>query len=207
MTWQKKDLAKIYYAQTLPFTCGAAAMVMALVALEKIKRPQTPATELDFWRRAHSIYMGAGHAGCGPYALARLGLEMGCNATVAQTQEGKFFAQWHTCENEAKAEQLMECFDKEQALQKGAHITDFPPNPEAFMQTLQGRKAALLLVGQNVVEDGHWLCVFAAEQQIFILDPYQAEKDHSTPKIDTFSPEKCFEQSHYLGAKVAIVLS
>jgi ribosomal protein S18 acetylase RimI-like enzyme len=58
-----------YYAQTLEFTCGPAALMMAMKALD-------PAIELDrmlelrLWREATTIFMTSGHGGCGPLGLA-----------------------------------------------------------------------------------------------------------------------------------------
>ncbi|MEI2780403.1 MAG: peptidase C39 family protein [Candidatus Competibacter sp.] len=66
----RADLVKVpYYRQTLDFTCGPAALMMAMKALD-------PALELDrklelrLWREATTIFMTSGHGGCGPYGLA-----------------------------------------------------------------------------------------------------------------------------------------
>lgn len=58
-----------FYEQTQDFTCGPAAIMMAMKAL-------APNLELDrklelrLWREATTIYMTSGHGGCGPYGLA-----------------------------------------------------------------------------------------------------------------------------------------
>ncbi len=58
-----------YYQQTLDFTCGASALMMAMKTLD-------PTIELDrmlelrIWREATTIFMTSGHGGCGPYGLA-----------------------------------------------------------------------------------------------------------------------------------------
>jgi ribosomal protein S18 acetylase RimI-like enzyme len=58
-----------YYQQTLEFTCGASALMMAMKTLD-------PGLELDrmlelrIWREATTIFMTSGHGGCGPYGLA-----------------------------------------------------------------------------------------------------------------------------------------
>ncbi|HSP01688.1 MAG TPA: GNAT family N-acetyltransferase/peptidase C39 family protein [Thioalkalivibrio sp.] len=64
------DLVRVpYYEQTLDFTCGPSAVMMALKSLD-------PGLELDrkmalrIWREATTIYMTSGHGGCGPYGLA-----------------------------------------------------------------------------------------------------------------------------------------
>jgi ribosomal-protein-alanine acetyltransferase len=66
------DMVRVpYYAQTTDFTCGPAALMMAMGALEH----DTPVAlnrklELRLWREATTIFMMAGHGGCGPHGLA-----------------------------------------------------------------------------------------------------------------------------------------
>jgi len=58
-----------YYQQTLEFTCGPAALMMAMKALDssiKLSRQ----LELRLWRESTTIYMTSGHGGCGPYGMA-----------------------------------------------------------------------------------------------------------------------------------------
>jgi ribosomal-protein-alanine acetyltransferase len=66
------DMVRVpYYAQTTDFTCGPAALMMAMGALEQ----DSPVVldrklELRLWREATTIFMMAGHGGCGPHGLA-----------------------------------------------------------------------------------------------------------------------------------------
>lgn len=66
------DMVRVpYYAQTTDFTCGPAALMMAMGALEH----DSPLAldrklELRLWREATTIFMMAGHGGCGPHGLA-----------------------------------------------------------------------------------------------------------------------------------------
>jgi ribosomal protein S18 acetylase RimI-like enzyme len=58
-----------YYRQTTDFTCGPAALMMAMNA----HRPSlklTQSLELQLWREATTIFMLSGHGGCGPRGLA-----------------------------------------------------------------------------------------------------------------------------------------
>lgn len=58
-----------YYEQTLEFTCGSAALMMAMKALDK-DLPLDRSTELSIWRESTTIFMTSGHGGCGPYGLS-----------------------------------------------------------------------------------------------------------------------------------------
>jgi ribosomal protein S18 acetylase RimI-like enzyme len=64
------DLVKVpYYQQTLDFTCGPAALMMAMKALDSTIELNRK-LELRLWREATTIFMLSGHGGCGPYGLA-----------------------------------------------------------------------------------------------------------------------------------------
>ena len=64
------DLVRVpFYEQTLDFTCGPSAVMMAMKALEpNMELDRT--LELRIWREATTIFMTSGHGGCGPYGLA-----------------------------------------------------------------------------------------------------------------------------------------
>ncbi|AOU97273.1 ribosomal-protein-alanine acetyltransferase [Acidihalobacter yilgarnensis] len=58
-----------YYEQTLDFTCGPAALMMAMSTLQS-GQPMNRTLELRIWREATTIFMTSGHGGCGPFGLA-----------------------------------------------------------------------------------------------------------------------------------------
>ena len=70
-----------YYPQSLEFTCGPAALMMAMrhhgypVPLERW-------LELALWREATTIFMLSGHGGCSAHGLAVAALRRGFRATV-----------------------------------------------------------------------------------------------------------------------------
>jgi len=55
--------------QTTTFTCGPAALMMAMRGLSKNYQP-TQHEELQIWREATTIFMTSGHGGCHPIGLA-----------------------------------------------------------------------------------------------------------------------------------------
>jgi len=75
-----------YYAQTLEFTCGAAALAMVL----KTFLPDTKLDrrlELRLWREATLIMMTSGLGGCGPFGLAVAAMRRGLGAAVIMRKE------------------------------------------------------------------------------------------------------------------------
>lgn len=86
----KADLVKVpYYRQTLDFTCGPAALMMAMKALDPaLKLDRT--LELRLWREATTIFMTSGHGGCGPYGLALSAYQRGFDLEIHVNEDGVF---------------------------------------------------------------------------------------------------------------------
>ena len=70
-----------YYPQSLEFTCGPAALMMALRFLGFGGEP-TRELELNLWREATTVFMMAGHGGCSAHGLALAALRRGFRATI-----------------------------------------------------------------------------------------------------------------------------
>jgi ribosomal protein S18 acetylase RimI-like enzyme len=70
-----------FYKQTVDFTCGPAALMMAMKALDpslEINRK----LELRIWRESTTIFMASGHGGCGPFGLALSAYKRGFDVEI-----------------------------------------------------------------------------------------------------------------------------
>ncbi|TNE83592.1 MAG: GNAT family N-acetyltransferase [Gammaproteobacteria bacterium] len=67
--------------QTTNFTCGPAALMMAMRGLSKGYQP-TQHEELQIWREATTIFMTSGHGGCHPIGLALAARQRGYGVKV-----------------------------------------------------------------------------------------------------------------------------
>lgn len=87
----KSDFARVpFYEQTVDFTCGPAALMMAMKAL----RPELALDrklELRLWRESTTIYMTSGHGGCGPYGLALSAFHRGFDVEVCVNDDSVLF--------------------------------------------------------------------------------------------------------------------
>ncbi|MDX1604891.1 MAG: GNAT family N-acetyltransferase/peptidase C39 family protein [Candidatus Competibacterales bacterium] len=84
------DLARVpYYHQTLEFTCGPAALMMAMHSLDPSLVPDRK-LELRLWREATTIFMTAGHGGCSPYGLAIAAYQRGFAVELHVNERGTF---------------------------------------------------------------------------------------------------------------------
>ncbi len=84
------ELVKVpYYQQTLDFTCGPAALMMAMKALDPALELNRK-LELRLWREATTIFMTSGHGGCGPYGLALSAYRRGFALEIHVNEDGTF---------------------------------------------------------------------------------------------------------------------
>ncbi len=76
-----------WYEQSLEFTCGPAALMMAMATLNPALKPSRK-LELRLWREATTVFMTAGHGGCGPYGLALAAAQRGFDVRVYVSGKG-----------------------------------------------------------------------------------------------------------------------
>jgi ribosomal protein S18 acetylase RimI-like enzyme len=79
-----------FFEQSLEFTCGPASLMMAMCALDKdvvLDRK----LELRIWREATTIFMTAGHGGCGPIGLAIAAATRGFKVEMFLSDDGVQF--------------------------------------------------------------------------------------------------------------------
>lgn len=79
-----------YYQQTTEFTCGPASLLMAMSALQP-ELEQSQASELQLWRESTTIFMTAGHGGCGPHGLALAAFRRGFKVTMHLSEKTVLF--------------------------------------------------------------------------------------------------------------------
>jgi ribosomal protein S18 acetylase RimI-like enzyme len=79
-----------YYSQTTEFTCGPAAMMMAMAALDPQAR-MSRRLELRLWREATTIVMTNGVGGCDPVGMAVALGARGFRTSVHMTQSEPLF--------------------------------------------------------------------------------------------------------------------
>lgn len=84
----KPDMVPVpYYQQTVDFTCGPSALIMAMKALDgalEIDRK----LELRIWRESTTIFMTSGHGGCGPFGLALSAFYRGFDVEIYVNERG-----------------------------------------------------------------------------------------------------------------------
>lgn len=163
-----------YYAQTLDFTCGPCALLMAMAALDGsivIDRQ----SEIRVWREATTVFMAAGHGGCGPFGLAAAAVRRGFAATVYAPAGARLFTGSVRDPRKKDVIELVEADFRSEISAGPTAIVDAPVSPERIADHLQrgGVPIVLISLWRLHGERGpHWVVVTGFDGAVFrILDP------------------------------------
>ncbi|WP_404340271.1 GNAT family N-acetyltransferase/peptidase C39 family protein [Pseudoalteromonas mariniglutinosa] len=163
-----------WYQQTTEFTCGPAAIMMAMSSLKA--EPMSQHKELDIWREATTIFMTSGHGGCHPLGLALAAIKRGFNAKVIINSRDTLFidgvrnekkkAILHTVHNQFVAEAIEKKLAVKYQELKLLDIT----------QWLADGMAVVLLISTyrfDGKKSPHWVCVTHIDEHcLYVHDSF-----------------------------------
>lgn len=164
-----------YYAQTTDFTCGPAALLMAMQALDATAVPDRTA-ELALWREATTIYMLRGHGGCEPIGLANALLRRGFAVDAYCSSPGPYFLESVRFEHKRTVMQVVQADYAAEAERLGLSITDRAMTREDLIAALDRGQVAVVLVSHFRLTRSpmpHWIMVYGHDGHRFYLhDPW-----------------------------------
>lgn len=162
------------YAQTTPFTCGPASLLMGFQALAG--RAPTRSEEIALWREATTIVSLAGPGGCDPHGLALAARARGFGARILATTDRALLTERA---DTAQKRELIEFAQSElwaQSAAAGIPVTlgDFAIAPLAAHLGAGG--LVLLLIDQHPTHgrhSPHWILLHQARDGWFLVnDPW-----------------------------------
>lgn len=169
-----------FYHQTLPFTCGPAALMMAMNALD-------PSVEMDrnleiaLWREATTIFMTSGHGGCGPLGLAVAAHKRGFDVEALSSRDGPLFVDTVRKPQNREVVELVHYDFARQAAEADIPVKTGPFGiDEIEERTKQGKMALVLISQYRIYGDKipHWVVVTGFDDRfVYITDPDIGE-DH-----------------------------
>ncbi|MBW5413209.1 GNAT family N-acetyltransferase/peptidase C39 family protein [Pseudomonas sp. MAG002Y] len=166
-----------FYRQTTDFTCGPASLLMAMGALEP-GRPLERWEELRLWREATTIYMTAGHGGCGPHGLALAARRRGFRVKLQVNTRGPLFLEGVRSEEKRDVMRLVhEDFSREL---KQTDIERLIRTKLDIPQIIADGGLPLVLISSFRLiqtKGPHWIAVTGCDEDfIYFHDP---DVDHS----------------------------
>ena len=185
-----------WYQQTTEFSCGPAALMMAMANLDPGKQ-MNQSKELLIWRQATTIFMTSGHGGCHPVGLALAAEHEGFKARVFINTRAPLFI---SGVRSAHKKQIMQAVDKQfhqLALEKDVEIVFAEPSALTLRDEL-AKGAAILCLISTYQFDGkkvpHWVavthlddnCLYLHDPDPDELHPEPMESQHIPVALDDF---------------------
>lgn len=203
-----------YYRQRLDFTCGPAALMMAMHAIDR-KLPMTAIDELRIWRESTTVFMTSGHGGCSPYGLALAGYGRGFDVELYMSDRTVPFVE--TVRSETKREVIRHVHkDFLAQLEKTPIPVFYRTLPLAEMrQKFEAGGIPIVLVSSYQFDrrkELHWVVVTGFDEKyVYVHDPYvdDAEAKSPTDRMHIPVPQRAFDRMARYGKqhrKAALII-
>lgn len=184
------DLAHVpFYRQTTEFTCGPAALMMAMAAAD----PEVSLNrrlELRLWRESTTIFMTSGHGGCGPFGMALAAYHRGFGVRLWVSDRDALFVD--SVRNEKKKEVIRlvhEDFSEEIA-RAGIDVEYRPVTFEELKTEFEAGGIPVVLISSWRIYGErfpHWVVVTGFDDRfIYVHDPY-VDEEKGKVQLDSMS--------------------
>jgi len=172
-----------WISQTTEFTCGPAALMMAMTALDPSYIP-SPLEEIQVWRKATTVFMTSGHGGCHPVGLALAAVERGFEAEVLVSQRGPLFIDGVRDPNKKRVISLAHEAFLAEAEQQNIPVEYTDVNQESLCERFAAGANVLIMISSYRMDRKkapHWVLLSGFDEScIFVHDPeFETRHRHS----------------------------
>jgi ribosomal protein S18 acetylase RimI-like enzyme len=164
-----------YYRQSLDFTCGPAALMMAMRALD----PESPfdrREEMRLWREATTIFMTSGLGGCGSRGLALAAWRRGFDVELFAPDGDAMFVDSVRREEKKEVMRLVEDDFAEELGRTNVKAVPQPLSVEALVERVDAGAIPVVLVSTwrtSGQKQPHWVTVVGVDRRfVYINDPW-----------------------------------
>ena len=177
-----------FYGQTLEFTCGPAALIMAMHALEPRLEPDRT-LELRLWRESTTIFMTSGHGGCGPEGLALAAHQRGFDVEVYRNMAGPMFVDSVRSQEKKAVMALVHDDFMAQVAEAGIPLHYRSLDAQALEAEYRRGAVALVLISQYRItreRAPHWVVVTGIDAgYVYLNDPdTDLDDPHGVPELE-----------------------
>jgi ribosomal protein S18 acetylase RimI-like enzyme len=185
--WPSIKNATPWFQQTTEFTCGPAALIMAMASLKK-DQVFTQSLEIEIWREATTIFMTAGHGGCHPYGLALAARKRGFHAEAWVNLTTPLFIDGVRCEQKKQVMTLVHSQFVTQCKQAGVAIHHKDIGQYQVWDWLQQGCSVIILISTYRLDGKktpHWVVAAGMDEQcIYVHDPDPSVDENSQLPLD-----------------------
>ncbi len=194
----RPELARTaYYRQTLGFTCGASCLMMAMKAFDRSLVLERT-LELQLWREATTIYMTAGHGGCGPYGLALAAHRRGYPTEIYVNGDGVLFRESVRSEEKREVISLVHDDFVRQARECGIAVHHKVAGIAELTRCYAAGGIPLVLISTYRLtreRAPHWVVLTGCDDRYFFIhDPDNASSRSPDERINMAILKKDFER-------------
>ncbi len=180
----RADLARVpYYRQTLDFTCGPAALMMAMRSLDP-EIALDRKLELRLWREATTIFMTSGLGGCSPYGLALAAYYRGFTVELYVNDRGTFLLDSVRSAEKKDVMRLVQEDMLAELRQLPIPLHDASLDVDALQAAFDTGGIPVVLVSCYSIyreRSPHWVAVTGFDERfVYTHDPYVDEEEGET---------------------------
>lgn len=191
-----------YYPQSLDFTCGPAALMMAMKSLG-LDVALSRGLELQLWREATTVFMMSGYGGCSAHGLGVAALRRGLAATVYSRDEAIPFLDTVRSAEKKEVISLSHAQFLEEFAQLGGRtiIKNFTVQ-DVIAELEQGALPLVLISTYRLYGEKmpHWLLVVGYDRNfLYLHDPYIPEGTDRADSINLPLRREDFERVSRFG--------
>lgn len=163
-----------WYRQTTEFTCGPAALLMAMASINKNICP-SQTLELDIWREATTIFMTSGHGGCHPLGLALSAAKRGFFTKVFINTDKPLFIDGVRSKHKKQIMTLVDQQFREKIQQENIELAEYDLSQEHLIQLLEEGFAVIIMISTYRLDGRkvpHWVTVTNIDELcLYVHDP------------------------------------
>lgn len=172
-----------HYLQTLEFTCGPAALMMAMHGLDPAM-PLDRRLELRLWRESTMIFMTSGHGGCGPHGLALAAWRRGFEVELFVSDDRPPFLESVRDPEKREVIRLVHHDFLEDIRETGVTVHNRPLDvAELTAKFAAGAMVIVLISHYRIYGDKvpHWIIMSGFDQRfVYVHDPYIGNRSHGS---------------------------
>ncbi len=170
------DMVRVpYYEQTLDFTCGPAALIMAMQALDPGLGPDRK-LETRLWRESTTVFMTSGHGGCGPYGMALSAHHRGFEVEIYVNDETALFIDSVRSEEKKEVIRLVQEDFTDEIERLGIPVHYQPITVETLQEHFEAGGIPVVLISSYRLYDEkfpHWVVITGFDERfVYLHDPY-----------------------------------
>ncbi|MDF7801729.1 peptidase C39 family protein [Pontiellaceae bacterium B1224] len=179
-----------WLGQNTPFSCGPAALMMAMAGLDRTYKPDLK-EELRLWRETTTIYMTSGHGGCHPIGLALAAKRRGFSSEIWLNKRGPLFVEGVRSENKKKIMQIVHTDFEAQSRKQGIKTHHRAVDPNTLRKACDEGAIPVVLISTYRLDRKkapHWVVVSGYDEHCFYVHDPDFDATEETPRDLQYIP-------------------